>query len=358
MPDNDEILFDRRGGIGHVTLNRPKALNALNLAMVRAFDRQLIEWAGDDAISAVVVTGAEREDGRHPFCAGGDVRSATEIAKSDDPGPAIAFFAEEYTLNRRIHTYPKPYVALLDGITMGGGFGLSVHGSHRVCSERVLFAMPETGIGLYPDVGGTYILARCPGQTGMYLALSGVHLKAADTIYAGVGTHFVSSDRFGELEAALYDADFSGDAYGQVSSIIGRYTTSPGDPPLAAHRRIIDRCFSGDSVESIVVALEGEGGPWAGKVAETIATKSPTSLKITFEALRRARDLEFDQAMQMEFRMTMGCLKGHDFFEGVRAVLVDKDHNPQWSPAKLEDVTDALVAAYFGPQPEGELSFA
>jgi len=357
MTETDEILFDRRGRIGHVTLNRPKALNALNRHMVQALDRQLVAWADDPDVRAVVITGAPRDENRHPFCAGGDVRAVTEIARSADPSPAVAFFAEEYTLNRRIHMYPKPYVALLDGITMGGGFGLSVHGSHRVVSERVVFAMPETGIGLYPDVGGTYILGRCPGEVGLYLALTGIHLGAADTLYTGIGTHFVAADRFPALEQALAEADLGGDPHAAVTDVIAAFAGDAGEPELDRHRRLIDRCFAETSVEAIMVALEGEGGPWAEKTAETLRVKSPTSLKITFEGLRRARNLEFDEAMRMEFRMTMGCLRGHDFFEGVRAVLVDKDNKPQWRPERLEEVTDAMVASHFEPPPEGDLTF-
>ncbi|MFQ5773899.1 MAG: enoyl-CoA hydratase/isomerase family protein [Kiloniellaceae bacterium] len=353
MSGGRDILFEVRGGVALVTLNRPKALNALTLAMCQEFDRQLASWAGDPAVHAVVVAGA----GERAFCAGGDVRAIWEAGKRGERLTAD-FFRAEYTLNRRIKTFPKPYIAIIDGITMGGGVGISVHGSHRVATERTVFAMPETGIGFFPDVGGSYFLPRLPGALGMYLALTGARVKAADAVYAGVATHFVQSARLRELEAALAAADWAAaESPAVVDEAIGRFADDPGSPSLAAHRAAIDRCFSAESVEAILAALEAEGGDWADKTLATLRTRSPTSLKITFEQVRRGAKLGFDEAMIMEYRLSQACMAGHDFYEGIRAVVVDKDNAPAWNPATLGAVAPGLVEAHFRPLGARDLTF-
>lgn len=349
-----EILFQVRGSVGVVTLNRPKALNALTLAMCEAFDRQLAAWARDPAVRAILVKGA----GARAFCAGGDVRAIWEAGKAGEPLTAD-FFRAEYRLNRRIHTLAKPYVALVDGITMGGGVGISVHGSHRIATEHTVFSMPETGIGLFPDVGGTYFLPRLAGHLGLYLGLTGARLKAADTCHAGIATEYMPAARLDALEAALAAADWGEDPNGAVDRAVAGFAADPGPAPLDAHRATIDRCFAGESVEAILAALEAgaEHDPWAAATLATLVTRAPTSLKVTFEAIRRGAELDFDQAMIMEYRLSQACMAGHDFYEGIRALIIDKDGAPSWEPATLAEVTPAMIEAHFAPLGARELTF-
>jgi len=349
MSEEADILFEVRGGLGVVTLNRPKALNALTLEMCTAFDRQLAAWAGDPAVRAVVVEGR----GERAFCAGGDVRAVWRAGKDGEPLTAD-FFRVEYRLNRRIKTFAKPYIALIDGVTMGGGVGISVHGPFRVASERTLFAMPETSIGLFPDVGGSYFLPRLADSLGMYLALTGARLKAADALYAGVATHYVASARLGALLDALQAALA---AAGPVEEVLASFADDPGPAPLAAHGETIARCFKGDSFEAILNSLAAESGEWAAQTLATLAACSPTSLKVTFEQIRRGAKLDFDAAMIMEYRLSQAFMGGHDFYEGIRATLIDKDNAPRWRPASLDEVTPAMVAAHFAPLGERDLTF-
>lgn len=351
MTDAADILFERRGSIGLVTLNRPKALNALTLGMIRQFDPQLREWAADPSIKAVVVQGA----GEKAFCAGGDVVSLYEAGKAardgrGDGSSIRAFFSEEYVLNRLIKNLAKPYVALIDGISMGGGVGLSEHGTHRVVTERTLFAMPETGIGLYPDVGGTYFLPRLPGQVGTWLGLTGDRLKAADMLAVNAADAFVPSARLEALVADLAEGVPADEA-------IARHKDSAGDPPVAALREAIDRCYGHDTVEAIVAALEAEGTEWAAGQIATLKRVSPTSLKVTLEAIRRGGTLDFDACMVQELRLSLAFLAGHDFYEGIRAALVDKDKNPRWNPATLAEVAAADVDRHFAVPAGGDLQF-
>ena len=329
----DEILFEVRDGAGWVTLNRPSALNALTHDMARQLDARLEAWATDDAIARVVIEGA----GERAFCAGGDIRDLYDVMGRGDEPFIDVFYRDEYRLNYRIHTYPKPYVALMDGVVMGGGVGVSIHGSQRIVTEHCLFAMPETGIGFFPDVGATWFLPRLPGEIGMYLGLTGARLGAADAIYCGIATQYAPRDR---LHEAL--DGFHGD---------------PGPPPLAEHRAALDRCFAGDSLEAIIAALEGEGGDWAGETLASLAAKSPTSLKVTHRQLRRGATLSFSQALTMEFRLSQRFCAAPDFREGVRAVVIDKDGDPQWLPPSLAEVTQAHVESYFAPPSGGELLF-
>lgn len=341
-----EVGFARRGRAGIITLNRPKALNALTRAMVREMHRALVGWAGDPAVGLVIIEGA----GERAFCAGGDIRELYELGRAQDAA-FLAFYAEEYRLNTLIKRYPKPYVALIDGIVMGGGVGVSIHGSQRVASERITFAMPETGIGLFPDVGGSWFLPRCPGETGMYLALAGARLKAADTLYCGLATHHVPAQQFAALKAALCEE-------GAPEATIARFAADPGAAPLEARRGAIDRCFAAGSVEEILARLDGERGAdadWARQTAATIRAKSPTSLKITYCEVREGARLSFEACMRLEYRMVNGIFRGHDFFEGTRATVIDKDGAPRWRPASLDEVSEADVAAYFAPPADGDL---
>ncbi len=253
-----------------------------------------------------------------------------------------------------MYHFPKPYIACIDGIVMGGGVGVSVPGSHRIVTERTTFAMPETGIGLFPDVGGSYFLPRCPGRIGMFLGLTGTRLKAADAIYAGIGDAYVPADRLGELESALGEATIRSAA--DVDRLIARLAMDPGPASLAQDRALIDRVFGLGSVEDILAELHRLDGDWAGRQAALIAGKSPTSLKVTYRQIRAGAAKEFDACMRMEWRMVNRFIAGHDFYEGTRAVVIDKDQKPNWQPAGLDEVSDDAVEAYFAPLADGDLT--
>uniref|UniRef100_UPI003BABD46E enoyl-CoA hydratase/isomerase family protein n=1 Tax=Stappia sp. TaxID=1870903 RepID=UPI003BABD46E len=346
-----EILVERHGRAGILTLNRPKALNALTPGMVASLRAALEDWRDDEAVTRVILRAA----GDKAFCAGGDIRQVYEQGKAGDPKQA-EFFADEYRLNIAIKRYPKPIVSLIDGIVMGGGVGISAHGSHRVGSERTTFAMPETGIGFFPDVGGSYLLPRMPDETGMMLALSAGRLKQADALWTGVLTHAVNAADLEALQATLCEAD---DIDAALAEAAGR--CDPGPAPLAARAARISEIFSATSVAAILAGLEaeaataGENGEWAGKVLSAISSKSPTSLEISFEQLRRGGALEFEDCMTMEFRIVSRILKGHDFYEGVRALIVDKDNQPVWQPSRLADVARDDVLAHFEAPEGGDL---
>src|SRR5215471_7266362 len=314
--------------------------------MCVAMKAQLDEWASDGKIEAVVVQGA----GDRAFCAGGDIRSLYESGKAGTPY-ARDFYRDEYILDAAIKHYPKPYVALIRGIVMGGGVGVSVHGSHRIADETTTFAMPETGIGLFPDVGGSYFLPRCPGQIGMFLGLTGARLKTPDSLYAGVVTHFVPMAKWPGLIDAL-----AGGA--PLDAAIAPLRESVPDTFLLDHRATIDRIFALDSVEAILAALDAEHTDWGDDTAKAIRTKSPTATKIAFRHLREGARLEFDDCMKMEWRMVNRVVAGHDFYEGVRATIIDKDGAPKWNPADLSAITDADVDAYFAPLGAGELELS
>ena len=338
-----DILFERRGRLGLITMNRPKALNALTHEMSLALDRQLKDWAADAKIAAVAIVGA----GDRAFCAGGDIRA---LYQSGPKGKLTQeFYWNEYRMNRRIFRYPKPYVALIDGITMGGGVGVSAPGRYRVATEKTLLAMPETGIGLFPDVGASYYLSHMPGQLGIYLGLTGNRIQAADILYTGFATDFAPSAVIGEIVTALESED---------PEAVLTELAAPLDqvPPLKEHRAVIDRCFAGDSVEGIVAKLEKAGGAWADQVRTTLLQKSPMSLKVTLRELREAASLDFEDCMVMEYRLVQAFMADRDFFEGVRAVIIDKDNKPNWQPATLADVTPGMVDAYFKPLPR-DLTF-
>ena len=345
----DEVRFDVQGAIGCITLDRQRALNALTLEMIRAMQVQLDSWKEDPKVAAVLIEGA----GEKAFCAGGDVvtvrRSRLEAGDTGKPTTLMLdFFGDEYRLNRSIADYPKPYIALLDGVTMGGGVGISVHGDFRIVSERTLFAMPETGIGLFPDVGGGWFLPRCPGETGTYLALTGVPVKAADCLYIGAATHFVPGDSLQAMRNDLLALEFSGDAAEPITRLLAEYATPCGSAPLAGHRSMIDSVFSYDRMEDIRAALEADDGSFGRETAALLDHRSPTSLKVTLEMMRRgARCASLAEDLEMEFTMVQSFMLADDFFEGVRALLVDKDRAPKWSPTTLDEVTPEAVAGYF-----------
>lgn len=341
-----EIHFDRAGRLGRITLDRPKALNALTLDQVHAMHPQLESWAADPDVACVTIEGA----GEKAFCAGGDIKQLYEACKAGEMEFVAAFYRDEYRLNRRIKTMPKPYVALIDGIVMGGGVGVSVHGHYRVATERTLFAMPETGIGFFPDVGGSYFLPHLPGAIGMYLGLTGARLKAADTLHVGVATHYVESARLPALVEALAEARDAA----EVKATLDGFHCDPGAAPIDARRELIDRCFGKDTLAQVVAALEAESDPFAAETLAALRSKSPHLVAVSFEMIRRGAALSFDECMRMEFRLALALAPAHDFVEGVRALLIDRDNQPAWNPAG----TAAEILAVFDRVPAcGDLSF-
>jgi len=345
-----EILFEQHGTAGVITLNRPKALNAVTLNMVRLMMAQLKAWAADPSVTRVVVTAA----GGKAFSAGGDIRALYDLGLAKRHAEMLPFWREEYVLNAFIKRYPKPYVSLIDGICMGGGVGVSVHGSHRVAGDKFLFAMPEVSIGFFPDVGATWFLPRMPGELGAYVALTGERLGAADGVASSIATHRVPSQRFPELADALCGAT-------SVDALLGAFA-EPSEAPIAAKRPAIDRLFKGDSVEDILLALDllaldseqGADADFARATAATIRTKSPTSLKLALAQVRAGKALSFDACMQTEFRIVSRIIHGHDFYEGVRAVIVDKDNKPRWKPFALAEVAPPDIARHFAPLPAAD----
>lgn len=350
MDESPEVICEKHGEAGLITLNRPRALNALTLTMVREMRRALDAWADDPSITRIVVRGA----GDKAFCAGGDIRRLTEALKAGESEEALAFWREEYQLNIRIKRYPKPYISLIDGIVMGGGVGVSLHGSHRVAGDRYLFAMPEVGIGFFPDVGATYALPRLPGETGMYLALTGDRVKRADAVMLGLATHSVAS----EIMDGLLQDLISG---APVEAALKKAASDPGPAPLSAHRDTIDTCFSGASVVEVFQRLSEaaeQGSDFAAKTIDGMHAKSPTSMAIAFEQVRRGASLDFEEAMKTEFRIVSRIGEGQDFYEGVRAVLIDKDNRPRWEPSSLEEVRREVIEHHFASLGENDLEIA
>jgi enoyl-CoA hydratase len=350
---DDEILFERRGAAGLVTLNRPHALNAVTFGMVRALARQLAQWEDDPAVTRVIIAAAP---GR-AFSAGGDLRSLYDLGRAGRYDDALAYWRAEYLLNAAIKRYRKPFVALIDGIVMGGGAGISIHGSHRVAGDRFAFAMPEVGIGFFPDIGATWFLSRMPGELGLYCALTGERLSRGDAIATGIATHHVASERFSDLAAALC-SDVA------VDAILAAFAGSAGEGALVPRRPAVDRWFQGDEVVSILAALDaasaddGIEADFARTTATRIRTKSPTSLAVTLAQLRRGRCLDFAECMRLEFRIVSRLVRGHDLYEGIRSVIIDKDQSPRWQPSALDAVDRAEVERHFAPLGDRELALS
>jgi enoyl-CoA hydratase len=338
---SDEVLLSRIGSAAIISLNRPKALNSLNLPMVQVMKEALDRFADDREVSCVILKG----EGERGLCAGGDIRVIHEAGKAEDPD-VTRFWREEFPVNYMISRYSKPYVALMDGIVMGGGVGVSAHGKHRMVTERTKLAMPETGIGYVPDVGATWLLPRAPGEVGTWMGLTGETVGPADAIYANFADACVPSERLPDLVAALgrLPGGASDDA---VHRAIDDFAVSPGNSILESNRGLIDRAFGHDTVEEIVAALEGETDEFAAKTGELIAKRSPTSLKLTLRMLRLGRQSSsLVECLEREFAAASEILRNHDFYEGVRAAIIDKDRNPKWSPARLEEVLDADLDRY------------
>jgi enoyl-CoA hydratase len=342
--ESDEVLTRVEGGVGLITLNRPKAINSLNQQMIDALGPLLTRWADDDAVRAVVLSGA----GERGLCAGGDVVSIYHSAREDGV-EARRFWRDEYVVNAQIGEFGKAYVALMDGIVMGGGVGVSAHANTRVVTDTSKIAMPEVGIGFIPDVGGMFLLSRAPGGLGLHAALTGAPFSGADAIAMGFADYYVPH---GDLEAFTKAIIADG-----VQSALARYAIEPPPSDLAAQRDWIDHCYAGDSVADIVAALRGHDAGPANDAANLIGTRSPIALMVTLEAVRRAAKLEtLKDVLIQDYRVSSASVRSHDLVEGIRAQLIDKDRNPKWSPATLAAVSTADVEAYFAPL-EDDLSF-
>ncbi|MGH1422586.1 MAG: enoyl-CoA hydratase/isomerase family protein [Hyphomonas sp.] len=352
MVNEVNISLDR--GIGNVILTRASALHALNAPMCEEILSALEAWAGDPEVHLVLI---EHEGGTRGFCAGGDIRMLAESGASDG-AEARRFFNVEYRMNVALAAFPKPVLAIMDGVTMGGGVGLSVHGSHRVATERTLFAMPETGIGLFPDVGGGWFLPRLKGELGTWLALTGARLKGTDVAAAQIATHYVPSELTANLKAQLREADLADGAAEMLNSILDDLSQPAPAGSFEAHWATIDRCFAGDRAEDIVAALREDADPWAAAQLETLLTKSPETVKVALRQLREGGKMtSFEDNMRMEYRIGWRKVQSHDFQEGVRAVIIDKDNKPAWVPGELEQVSEADVAQYFESLGDDELRF-
>jgi enoyl-CoA hydratase len=336
-----EVLTAIEGKVGRLTLNRPRARGALTLTMCRMMIEALLAWRQDDAVEAVLIDHA----GERGFCAGGDIRFLADSAKVGGEG-ARDFFFTEYRLNHLLFVYEKPVIAIMDGVTMGGGVGISMPARHRVATERITFAMPETGIGLFPDVGGGWFLPRLPGATGTWLALTGARLKAPGCQALGIATDVVPAARVVDLKAAIVTDP------GAIGALLAANAAEGERPGAIDHQDDIDRLFAGDTVEAIVAALIADASEWALAQAAILKTKSPLSMKVALRQLRAGAGMtDFADDMAMEMRIGARVVMSHDFTEGVRAVIVDKDNAPRWAPATLEGVTDAMLDAVFAPLP-------
>jgi enoyl-CoA hydratase len=339
----DEIRFEREGLAGIVTLTRPKSLNAVTHGMVLALERALDAWRADDGVHLVII----RAEGR-AFSAGGDIVDIYNAGRAGNP--PVQFFADEYRLNAKIANYSKPYIALIDGIAMGGGVGVSYHGSHRVATENAVFAMPEVGIGFFPDVGGSHILPGLKGAFGMYLGLTGTRIRWGDQLWSGLATHAVEAARLPEMVDELA-------ATGKVRKVLNAHGTIPNREIDEARVFAINKHFSLGTLDAVISSLEADAkeDPFARETLDTMLKKSPTSLYVAFDQIEAGAALEMDECMRMEFRILNRMLTGHDFYEGIRAAVIDKDNQPVWRPASLKEVDPAAIAAHFAPLPGGEL---
>jgi enoyl-CoA hydratase len=341
-----EIICERRGASGTILLNRPQALNAITLNMVRELSGALARWEHDAAVKTIVVSAAPSK----AFSAGGDIRLLYDQGRAGNHSAQLDFWREEYRLNRRIRLYRKPYAALVDGIVMGGGVGVSLHGSHRIAGDNFSFAMPEVGIGFFPDVGATFFLPRLPGETGTYLALTGARAGAGDAVRLGLASAYIPSPHLDELAAALADREPADAAVSRLGHEIG-----PG--PIIGNRALIDRCFAAPTIAQILARLDAEASPFASEAAAAMRTKSPLSLAIARRQMAIGGDLTIEDAMQTEFRIVSRVCRGADFYEGIRATILDKDFRPRWSRPDGRSIAAHEVDAYFAPLGADELTF-
>lgn len=336
MTTESTVVTRRDGRVGRILLNRPKALNALDFEMIRACTSVLQEWRDDPHVHAVVIEGA----GDRAFCAGGDIRVLRDSQISGDRATVDAFFQQEYALNRLIAEYGKPYIALIDGFCMGGGIGMSVHAPYRVATEHASFAMPETAIGFFPDIGATYLLPRLPGKLGIYLGLTGLRVSGADAVHAGLATHFTPRARLPALSEALAQ---------DGPAALARFAEPLPPFSLAPHQGAIDHCFDAPDVAEIVRRLQADGSEWTAPILKALHHVSPSALAWTLEALRRGENLTLVQALDAEFALTKTTMAHPDFAEGVRAMVVDKDRQPKWQPNRIEEVEPSAIRRMFTP---------
>ena len=340
----DELIIERDGSVGRIRLNRPKAIHALTTAMCEGVLEALETWRGDDAVRCVMIDHAE---GRG-FCAGGDIRMLAESGATDGIA-ARRFFFTEYRMNHRLFTYAKDSVAFMDGVTMGGGVGISQPCRYRVATENTRLAMPETGIGLFPDVGGGWYLSRLPGRVGQFLALTGARVNGADCLDLGLATHFIAADRLEAVKQALHDRP------GEIEAVLAEASSRPEGAAVLAKQGGIDRLFASDRLEDVFAALEADGGEWAQATLATLKTKSPQTMKVSLRLLADGANMAtFADEMRQEYAVGARVVQRHDFLEGVRAVIVDKDNAPKWNPATPEGVSDHVIDQIFAPLPEGE----
>jgi enoyl-CoA hydratase len=349
---NEEVLFHVQNGVGHILLNRPKALNALSVHMVDEIEKKLVEWEHDSAVSLVLIEGA----GEKGLCAGGDMRSFYDKRHENVEEHAITFFSTEYKMNLALHRYAKPILAYMDGIVMGGGIGISIFGSQRVVTERSKLSMPEMNIGFFPDVGGSYFLNQMPGHMGRYLALTAYVFNGADAIYLGAADYYIPSEKWEDVKHEIGAFDWAtcqerGTVETKLKGILQQFTVEAlPESPLKNVQEKVDCHFAHNSVANILASLEqaaAEGDEWAAETAKTLRSKSPISMAVALEQLIRGKNMNIADCFRMEMNMAMHFMHSHDFYEGVRSVLVDKDRNPQWNPATIEEVTREAVEAFF-----------
>jgi enoyl-CoA hydratase len=344
--DESEILYHElsatHGKLGIITLNRPKALNALSVAMVSSMLDQLHAWAENKDIAAVIIQGA----GDRAFCAGGDLKLVYNHGKNKYQD-MIPFFSTEYRLNLYISEYPKPYIALLNGIAMGGGLGVSIHGTRVIGTERLQLAMPETAIGFYPDVGAGYFLSRCPHYIGMYLGLTGNSIGIADAIFSKLVDAYIPSEQLQNFVTSLTEQDLRTNTLATIDAVIASYQQEPGIPSLKQHINTIENCFNKNSVANIITALEHSDSDWAKAQAATLKTRSPTGLKVTFKQLSICTKLSLPECFNLDLNLTLRLFQEHDIYEGIRAILVDKTKDPKWQPDTLEAVSDDFIDQLF-----------
>lgn len=338
----EEILIQEEYPLGIITLNRPKALNALTLSMIRILQAQLDAWLHHESIHAVIIQSSSEK----AFCAGGDIRQVYRDGKNNDSNQLI-FFKEEYHLNRTIHHYPKPYIALMDGITMGGGVGISLHGSHRVAGNGFIFAMPETSIGFFPDIGSSYLLSRCPGKLGIYLGLTGHRLNAEEAFSGHLIDYRVDSEQFSRIKLALHQMDLSQNAFSQVTTYLKSIAKPSSNQSIASLQENVDKTFHYQQVEDIFEALKQMNTDWSRATLRLLEGKSPLSLKVTLAQLNKAVHLDFENCMDMDERLVPHFLKTSDFYEGVRALLIDKDKTPHWNLETLAQISSSVVNRFF-----------
>lgn len=339
------VLFRIEGKAGVITLNRPKALNALDLEMIRQIRQTLLQWRTDPKIEFIVVEGV----GEKAFCAGGDIRSVYEARLRDDWAYMEDIFREEYEMNYVIGTYPKPYISLIQGYCMGGGMGLSIHGSHRIVTDDTVMAMPEAGIGFFTDVGASYFLNQCPGKIGIFMGITGEKIKAEDCLYTGLGTHYVPQDQWSSLKKNILSAAKVSEALAVINSFHKMPPKSAKGEGLEHHRELIDTIFSAQSMEEINERLEKNQTPQGSAWLKKIDTQSPLSMKVILALLQKTKETSLKKCLMTEFRVGQHFMGKYDFFEGVRALLIDKDNRPQWQPRQFRDILVKDVKKYFSP---------